>query len=402
MSEAAVPDALSQQRQEERERAVRTLLLRPLLSSNDEALALIRGHADWLRPWFQREAGWILHVERACARLYKRPADLGDASRGAPGFDRRRYVLLCLACSALERSGPQTSLQELGRRVLELAAYPELRDAGFHFSLDSATERRELVHVCRWLLEQRVLSRVVGDEESFVAQSGDALYDINRRVLSLLLAVSRGPSSMAPESAPRDLEARLQALGEEFVPDSAEGRRGAQRHHIARRLLDDPVLYFEDLDEGTHDYLMAQRGPLAARLSEGCGLQPEQRREGLALVDPDGELTDRRLPAEGTSAHVTLLVAGHLGEQLRAAPGCSVARSAIATFVRGAADEYGRYWRKQAREPGAEHALAEEALAALAALDLVHLEADTVTPRPALARFAAGSPEIRQSGLFEA
>lgn len=402
MSDTAVPDALSQQRQEERERALRALLMRPLLGSDDAALPLVRRHADWLRPWFQRETGWALHVERECARLYKRPADRSDASRGAPGFDRRRYVLLCLACSVLERSGPQTSLQELGKRILDLAASPEMGEAGFRYSLDSATERRELVHVCRWLLDQGVLSRVVGDEDAYVSQSGDALYDINRRVLSLLLAASRGPSSIAPESAPDTLEERLHTLGEELVADTAEGLRGAQRHHVARRLLDDPVVYFEDLDDGAREYLASQRGPLATRLTEASGLVAEQRREGLALVDPDGELTDRRLPAEGTGAHVTLLVAGHLGEHMRAEPGIPMARGAVATFVRGAADDYGRYWRKQAREPGAEHALADAALDALAALGLVRVDGDAVTPRPALARFIAGTPEIRQSGLFDA
>ncbi|WP_043769166.1 TIGR02678 family protein [Algiphilus aromaticivorans] len=401
MSEAAVQDALSQQRREERERAIRALLRRPLLGSEDEALPIVRRHADWLRPWFQRETGWVLHVERECARLYKRPADLLDTSRGAPGFDRRRYVLLCLACSVLERAGPQISLQDLGRRVLDMAAYPELDEVGFRFSLDSASERRELVHVCRWLLDQRVLCRIVGDEDAYVSQSGDALYDIHRRVLSLLLAVTRGPSSIDPKSAPRTLDERLHALGDELVPDSAEGRRGAQRHQVARRLLDDPVVYFEDLDEGAREYLAAQRGPLAARLSEGCGLAPEQRKEGVALVDPDGELTDRRLPAEGTTAHVTLLVAGHLGEQMRGERDVSVARSALAAYVRSAAHDYGRYWRKQAREPGAEHTLAEEAIAALAALGLVRIDGDAVIPRPALARFSAGAPEIRQSGLFD-
>ena len=105
MSETTrLADVLDRQREEEREQALRTLLTRPLLAAGDPALALVRRHAEYLREWFARETGWWLTVERGCARLYKRPVALDDATRGQPGFDRDRYVLLCLACAVLERS----------------------------------------------------------------------------------------------------------------------------------------------------------------------------------------------------------------------------------------------------------------------------------------------------------
>jgi hypothetical protein len=54
-----------------------------------------------LRERFLRETGWMLEVDRYGARLFKRPADLASAVRGLDGYDRRRYVLLCLACARL-------------------------------------------------------------------------------------------------------------------------------------------------------------------------------------------------------------------------------------------------------------------------------------------------------------
>jgi uncharacterized protein (TIGR02678 family) len=142
-------------REDERSQALRALLMTPLMTAAHESFAALRRHADELRAWFARETGWALHIERDCARLYKRPADLLDASRGLPGYERRRYVLLCLACAVLERADPQITLRVLGDRLLALAADPLLASRNFAFTLSAAHERRELVAVCRSLLAGR-------------------------------------------------------------------------------------------------------------------------------------------------------------------------------------------------------------------------------------------------------
>jgi uncharacterized protein (TIGR02678 family) len=168
------------------------------------------------------------------------------------------------------------------------------------------------------------------------------------------------------------------------------------RHHLARRLLDDPVVYLEELDlqPALRAYFQNQRGALAARLCEATGLSPEQRAEGLALVDETGELTDVAMPAAGTASHVTLLVAQFLAEAGRASPGAPVMEAAVAECVRALIPEYGRFWAKAAREPGAEAELARNALARLAMLHLIRLEESGVYPLPALARFALGEAEL--------
>lgn len=111
---------------EEFRACVRALLMTPLMGPAHESFVGVRRQAEALREWFSREAGWILQVEREGARLYKRPGDLADAMRGLPGYDRRCYVLLCLACAVLERADPQITLRLLGERLLELAAEPTL------------------------------------------------------------------------------------------------------------------------------------------------------------------------------------------------------------------------------------------------------------------------------------
>jgi uncharacterized protein (TIGR02678 family) len=359
----------------------------------------VRRQADALREWFGRETGWVLQVERGGARLYKRPADLLDATRGLPDYDRRRYVLLCLACAVLERADPQITLHLLGSRVLELAAEPGLLPSGFEFTLSSATERRELVSVCRTLLELGVLQRVAGDEEGYVhGQDGaqaDALYDIHRRTLAGMLAAVRGPSTWPPGEAPATFAARLRSLVAEHAPDSDEGRRSALRHALARRLLDDPVVYGESLDAETQSYFANQRGVMAARLCEATGLVVEQRAEGLALTDETGTLTDVEMPAEGTEAHVTLLVAEHLAGRVRRGETAAITENAVAVFLRGVAEHYGRYWRKSAREPGAELELTRIALERLHRLQLIDRQGERVRALPAIARFALGDAELQ-------
>jgi uncharacterized protein (TIGR02678 family) len=400
-----------QQRRFQREEfraSLRALLMTPLMSPAHEDFATVRRHASELRDWFARETGWILHVEREEARLFKRPADLSNRTRGLPDYDRRRYVLLCLACAVLERADPQVTLRVLGERLLLLAAEPALACLGFTFTLSAQHERRDLVAVCRTLLDLGVLHRVAGDEEAFVQIGGDqadALYDVHRRALAGMLAAVRGPSTWKMEEAPVTLDERLRSLVDEHVADSEEGHRTALRHQLARRLLDDPVVYTETLEAGSRAYFINQRGAMAARLCDAAGLVAEQRAEGLALVDESGLLTDVAMPAEGTVAHVTLLVAEYLAaKQRQRHPGGTgraqlfaepTRRDDIADFLREAKSRYGRYWRKSAREPGSERELAVIAIERLEKLHLVVRNADSVHPQPALARFALGEAEVR-------
>ena len=388
--------------------AVRALLMTPLMSPAHEEFAGVRRQSEGLRDWFARETAWALQVERDGARLYKRPATLDDETRGLPGYDRRRYVLLCLACAVLERADPQITLRLLGEKLPELATEPALASLGFTFTLETQHARRELVAVCRTLLGLGVLQRVAGDEEAFIqaGDQADALYDVQRRLLAGLLAAVRGPSTWAPEQAPRSLEQKLHSLVDEHVADSDEGRRSALRHALARRLLDDPVIYLDQLEPESRGYFVNQRGAMASRLCEATGLVAEQRAEGVALADETGSLTDVAMPAEGTEAHATLLVAEFLatGQRQRRKPGTSAAAPSfdvseqdVVAFLGDAKERFGRYWRRSAREPGGERELAFLALDRLEKLQLVERRSGFVEPRPALFRFALGEAEIRDA-----
>jgi uncharacterized protein (TIGR02678 family) len=392
----ALDSALEEARSAELRRAARALLRQPLLRAGAEAedFRLVRRHAGELRSWFDANTGWRLIVDSEVARLVKIPPTIDDPThpardpRSRAPFSRRRYVLTCLALSVLERSDAQITLGRLAEGVIVAAADERLARAGVAFRLNGREERADLVAVVRLLLELGVLARVAGDEEAFVRDAGDALYDVQRRVLAVVLAAPHGPSTI---SAQRFAE-RLSQLAADPLPETEDLRNRALRQHLTRRLLDDPVLYIDELDAAQSAYLTGQRAALTRRISELTGLVAEVRAEGIAMVDPDDDMTDVRMPEVGTDGHVTLLLAEHLAQ--RAAQ--SVPEADLHLLVRRLAEEHSAYWRRSAREPGAEVLLVDMALERLAALRLIRRGADGVKPLPALARYALAAPTIAE------
>ncbi len=379
---------------EERRRALRALLQYPLLSAGgplSNEFGLVRRHAGWLREWLARHPGWSLQIDGETARLRKTPPDLDDATRPARepnsglSFTRRRYVVLCLALAALERADRQTTLGRVAEAIIGLAAAdPALASAGIRFDLTGHDQRRDLVHVIRLLLDLRVLVRVHGDEQQYLVGRGDVLYNVNRPALAAMLNVRRGPSTIDETTFDR----RLEALVDEPALDTDEGRNRQLRSRLTRKLLDDPIVYFDRLTEDERTYLGSQRPFLLGQIQEATGLVPETRTEGIAMVDETGEMTDRGLPEEGTEGHLTLLVAEHLADHARREGPVPVALAALHGHVADLIGRHRSHWRKDVGEPGAEVTLTDLTIERLVALRLVRVTDDGIVPLPALGRYA--------------
>ncbi|MFJ9173887.1 TIGR02678 family protein [Streptomyces sp. NPDC102360] len=390
-------EVLEGQRAAELRRAARALLKRPLLLAHGphaDEFRLVRRHASELRAWFERNVGWPLQVDAEAARLRKTPGRLDDpshpareATRSAAPFSRRRYVLLCLALAALERGEAQIALGRLAEHIVMDATDPQLATAGVEFTLERRDERLDLAAVVKVLLDLGVLRRVAGDEEAYVSGAGDVLYDVERRVLAGLLATRHGPSVI--QAVHDDPYQRLAELTRDSGLDTEEARFSAIRQHLTRRLIDDPVLYYDELNDAELAYLTKQRPFILARIGELTGLVAEVRAEGIAMVDPYDDLTDVRMPEQGTHGHVTLLLAEHL-----AAAAGFVPVAALHHRVRELAVEHAGFWAKSAKEAGAEADLVEQALAKLAALGLITRTPGGAAPRPALARYAVGDTVV--------
>jgi len=136
----------------------------------------------------------------------------------------------------------------------------------------------------------------------------------------------------------------------------------------------------------------------------------EQRHEGLALVDESRELSDIRLPDEGTDGHAALILAGHLAERLRAGE-TAVPLARCEAVLAEAAQRNARRWRRAASTAEGGRALCHELLARLEALGLLTRAGELVHPHAVIARYglraedeaasqAEEKPEDGQTSLF--
>jgi uncharacterized protein (TIGR02678 family) len=365
-----------------------------------EQYILVRRHSEWLKQWLVKFPAWNLHIDGALARLRKTPAELPDDTRPAIDrssgavFTKRRYALLCLALAALEQLDRQTTLGQLAQTIMELIAVDrDLQGAGLFFDSGNYDQRRDLVHAVRYLVDSGVLQKIDGDERQFRDRdTEDALYDINRHVLAEILQTRHSPSSieMASQRSRGEFPAeRAAVLNADPVPASEEARRQWIRSRLVRTLLDDPVLYFHDLNDEERSYLEKHRGSILRELCEATGLIAEVRREGIALVDDAGDLTDLKLPDQEMESHLSLLLVQWFAECLKTRRGEDISISEVEEHVRGLIRIHGSEWHKDAREAGAEARMSEDALFRIRALRLIQMSPDGVVPLPASCRYAA-------------
>lgn len=396
---------------DERRQALRALLIKPLILAGDDDRLLVTRHRDWLSLWLSHHVGWDLHLDADCARLYKRPAHVQDSTRPCRdpaskevSLTRRGYVFLTLTLGILTREERQLTLNRLAERLAGYSQNEPLFTAnGLPLTLDHRDARRDLVQALRVLLSWQVLVRIDGSEDSFVGdQTVDVLYTINRSVLSVLLATRQPPSLIHD----LDLEARLEKswLGSSCSIESDDWATRQIRFGLFRRLLDDPVLYYEDLTPEERSYFEKQRTFILREIEVATGLIAEVRTEGVAMVDRTSDLSDYSLPETGTDGHLTLLLATSLAARLRQGQEEAITIKELEKETASHARKQ-TTWRKDARQPGSEVALTRDAIHRLEALGLVKCSYEPhllIRPRPAIARFALHEPApLPASALLE-
>lgn len=301
MTEVVPPIQVDPQDRAERQRAARALMLHPLLTADGvhaDDFRLVRRHQGDLVKLFAEGLGYRLQVDPTSARLFK--AGLGrDPSRplhrrsGAP-FTPRAYAFLCLALAALTRARSQLLVDELVQQVRSAAV-----DAGIEVDLDGIADRRALHAAILVLVRLGVLRERDGDLEHWVEQRTQALLDVRRDLLGLLVAA---PLSTA--SGPDDL------LEQAALPSAAGGARVATR----RRLLESTVLSVADLTDEHADWWRRNRNRERDWYDTRFGLHLELRAEGAAVIDPDDDFTDDSFPGLGKTKQLALLVLEQLAD----------------------------------------------------------------------------------------
>jgi hypothetical protein len=184
-------------------------------------------------------------------------------------------------------------------------------------------------------------------------------------------------------------------------------------------------MYWDDLRPREREWLERSLGYVGRLVSE-VGMSLERRREGLAAVDPDGQLTDVAFPEGGSTAkHAALLVCEQLTGRVRdggieaagsgdAACGGTAhgagrhgaradrlfSHADLESIVAALIEDYGERcgWRGALLEEDGAARLTDEVAALLRGLDLLREAPGGYRAMAAMARFAPEAPDVRGLG----
>jgi len=390
--------SLSSEIEDERSHAIRMLLAQPLLDiDNDpDATRLVIRHGEALADWFEDTLGYRLDIDASAgfARLYKRtsqpdPTRAIRRTRGSRApFDRRRYQLLCMTCASLIRN----SVTTIGLLADALRSETNL-------DTTLRRERAALVDVLRALGEWGILRSRGGELDAYVnSAESNAILTADTHRLHRLLASANPPTRLHGNVS--SVEAIAALLAEPRYGDGAEAATEAQRlrwtrHQVARLVLDDPVLYFDQCHPAVADYLATAPGRhwLRTRAAQ-AGFELEERSEGIMAIDPDAIATDIVFPSPlGTVGQLALLLIDELTESSTDETSNGERRldeltaAELRRFVARCLDEHPG-WARSYRDGDAPERLVLEAAQLLANFGLVEIESDgRVVARAALARY---------------
>ena len=148
---------------------------------------------------------------------------------------------------------------------------------------------------------------------NFLQSDGDCLYRIDRPILAGVLGSMRGASTISASV----WEDRITEMNEIEIPESLDAQNRALQHSLVRRLLDDPVMYFDELTPREYDYWNSQAERLLQELHRATGLEIERRLEGVALLDLRWWLVGHWLAGSGNTRSRDL-VAGRMARRTTA------------------------------------------------------------------------------------
>ncbi|MEQ4725252.1 TIGR02678 family protein [Nonomuraea sp. B19D2] len=385
---SSLANQLVRAEKEEIARAIRTLLRRPLVSQHDDPAAfdLITKRRQPLIQWFDYFCGWRLVVEprQGYARLVKvrseadatRPARRHRATR-AP-FDRRRYTLLCL-CAAELLTSPVTTIGMLAQRVVQAAAVEAEVPA---FDPVRGEERAAFADALKLLEHYGAIIAMDGATDAYLDDEGaKVLYRVDTTRVIRLLAAPVPPTRIASGEGDRcgALTTEARYGGEE--PTETQRNLWA-RHSLIRRLLDEPVVYRDELTPDQAAYAASLTGRrLIRRAAEEAGFVLEERAEGLLLIDTDATATDTRFPDDGSHAKVAALLM--LDLLVSAGPVTAARLDAEATELLRRFPLWARAYQSDEGGPR----LAADALEVLTMFGLARRTGDWIAALPAAARY---------------
>jgi hypothetical protein len=336
-----------------------------MINRSDQDFPLVLEHQRELGNWFRKACDWPLVIDgnRGFARLHKvldlnashRPLLRTQRTKVRP-FDRQRYALLCVTVVALGYfPRRQVSLQDLSSRIVDLT---DADDVVLTYAPDNREHRVALVDVLFQLERFGLIATLDHGHGNYESHAdANALYAINDHLLTHLVV----------------------------EPDAFAEAEDALLHGVMRRLLDDPVLYDDELTPDERAFL-AQSAQVVRGLLRRAGLLLERRADGWCVVDPTEESTDLRFPQLNNITHQTsLLLISRLGAGAQKSSGW-IPTGRLHHEIGRIMGEHPQWAKTYQNTDGAEMLLLK-VLDLLSGLDLIRRDEHGIEFRPAAGRF---------------
>lgn len=295
-----------------RKKCIQALLNRHWITKQDdpELFGYIRSQYQELRDWFGEYCGFALLLTRHFAKLEKIPGR-AQAWMGFENFSEARDYALFTYCLWYLEGKNEMDQFLLTDMVEEIREYLAGQDVFLDWTL--YTHRLSMARALKQLKALGALVAVDGDESEW-ARAGH-----ERNVLYELSYLTR----FVLRRFPRDLTAydSLAALEAGTYSDSPEGRLKKRRHHVYRRLLQEPVVYDWQWGEEERYYVRTQRHTILENLTNYAGLEGQRYREGLLFYYPEVTGEMYLFPTGRGVSDLCLLLAGELRRMLSRAGG---------------------------------------------------------------------------------
>lgn len=384
---------------EQKQACVQALLNRYFVdkASDPELFQSIRYHYQELREWFQEQCGFTLLLTRQFAKLEKIPGKAQPWMGWDTFLEPRDYGLFTYCLWYLEGKGENE--QFLLTDMVE-AIRQHLLGLGVEMDWTLYDHRRSMARALKQLKNMGVLIAVDGDEWEW-AQLGaerNVLYESSDYARYVL---RRFPQDLCQYTT-------IEELGTTFYAPTPEGELKARRHHIFRRLLQEPVVYDWEWSDEEHYYVLTQRRYLLQQLEEMAGLVGQRYKEGLLFFYPEASGEMELFPTAQAVSDIVQTLAAEircLTTESKNSPstnnqGCLLLSTIdFEGLLLKLREQYGIYWSKKHRQATTSQ-LAEEVIGHLEEWGLGHKEADgTIYLQPALARFSGNYGDIIQTAI---
>lgn len=354
--------------------AARHLVQNPLTCKehDPEVFRLIRRHQGDLDRWFTQRLGYRLHVDADSARLFKGvvvPDQRPLRATSGRAFSHLEYVLLALILASTAAGPAVISLRDLVDQVRSAAAEADIALS------DRPPERRAFVRALQWMIVHGLATELHAHVDAYASdETADAVLKVRPDRIALL-----------------PLPTLVAATTTEVLLARAD-RRSATRQWMRCRLVEDPVLYRDDLLESEWGELRRRLGEEERLLEEMFGLVLESRAEGVAAIDPAGALADQRFPTGGTVGHATLLLLDALRPEGGGFEDTNVPLTEVRAILSDLASSHARSWAKDL-------VAAPDRLARQVVQLLVDLRLARVVPASSPTLAATSRPVTRSVGV---